>query len=107
MPEGEFPGVQAKWRFFGRECLAVSQSVARQIHWIAANRETQMPQVQANLVCAASEGTGLQQGGAVGVSADDSEFRASGKTILCINLAGSGVHRLLADRRITEKCVLR
>jgi hypothetical protein len=107
MPEGKFRSMQAKWRLPKGECLAVAQSAAQQIHGISANRETQMPQVQSNLVCAAGEGTRFQQSCAIEVSADDAEFRAGGKTIFHIDLAGSSFDRLFADRRIAEKSVLR
>ena len=64
-----------------------------------------MPQVQTNLVRPAGEGTDFQQRRAVGVSADHAEFRAGGKAVCRIDLAGPCHDRLVTNRGIAEKSV--
>jgi hypothetical protein len=106
MFESKLPRMQAKRRFSNGQCLAGAEDLAWQINRITTNRKTQMPEVQSNLIRAACEGLDHQQGGAIGVSAKDMEFRAGGKTVCIINLAGSGFDGLLTNGGIAEKSVL-
>jgi len=106
MFESQSPRMKAKWRLSKGKCLAGAEGLAWQIDWITTNRKPKVPEVQSNLIGAACEGSDFQRGGAIGVSAEDTEFRAGGKTIYRINLAGSGFDRLLTYGGIAEKSIL-
>ena len=63
-----------------------------------------MPEVGADLVGAAAKGAGFEEGGAVGVAAEDSEI-GFGRKAVGIDVAGAGAGWLGGDGGFAGKCL--
>ena len=76
MSETDPPRMQTQRRSVDVQGLSLSQRIAHQVRRVAANREAQVRKVDANLIRAASDGSGLQQGSAVSNTLPDPKLGA-------------------------------
>ena len=88
------PGVEVQWSGIEREGLGVAGDlVVRLIDGIADDGEAELPKVSADLIGAAGEGTGFDEGGVVRKAFEHVEFGAGGEAIREVDVAGAGFTR--------------
>ena len=94
MAELEAPGVKVEGGGVDGEGLGVAGDlVVRLIDGIADDGEAELPKVSADLIGAAGEGTGFDEGGVVRKAFEHVEFGAGGEAIREVDVAGAGFTR--------------
>lgn len=104
MGERHAPRVQTQRQVVRRKCLLLSQEAVFAIHWVADDREAEVPQVHANLVRAARVRGYFKQTGAIREALLHDEIRVG---LLAIRRDGARTVRAGArcDWGATFKCV--
>jgi hypothetical protein len=99
------PSVELKGWALRTQSLGVPQFLAGQIGGISAHRETEVPEVHADLIGAASDGAGGEKGGAVLKALLNSELGECMLSILSVNAVGAEAAGFGADRCITGETI--
>lgn len=87
MDESDLPGVEAEGGIRGIEGLGRAQFLIGEVDGIADNGESELPEMNADLVGSAGEGTGFEQGGSIGEMVEEIELGAGGESSFEIDLA--------------------
>src|SRR4051812_31268242 len=107
MGESDFPGVQGERRVRWVEGLLRAQSLTRQIAWIPADGQPEMPEVRPDLIGAAGDRTHFEQRCPVAAAFENSEFGPGGQARSTIDgaaaqFAGFGTNGRFANERIGD-----
>lgn len=103
--EGDAVGVEVEGWIGEGEGLGAAESAAREVEGIADDGVSGVPEVDADLVGAAGEGAGFDEGGAVGVAAKDAAFGAGGEDAV-VSGAAAGFAGLVGDGGVADEGVV-
>jgi len=104
MANGEAVGVEAHWGIGEAQGLVGAEFAVFQIDGVANDGVAEVPEVGANLVGAAGEGTSFDERGAVRIAAEDSEIGFGGESGE-VDVAGAGTGWLGGDGGFAGKCL--
>lgn len=74
MSELDSPGMQIQRGSLSVQGLGVPQATLRQIHWVATDGKSEMPQVDPDLVGSTGERASFEQGGGVRIPAQHAKL---------------------------------
>ncbi len=85
--------------------LSVAESLVGLVGLVAADGEAELPEVDANLVGAASDGAGLEEGGAIGEPVEDVKFSFGGQAVFGVDFASAELACFSADRGVDREAI--